>query len=125
MADIRDAAAAYLPRRSPKLVKSGFKILLLVSVPLLGAFGLLFLKDKAPPQVLSTESHVLAPAQHGLQAHIDPDTGRFTRPLPGQVKADQSRRALQQSSTVRKIRLQDGTLMLDLQQHYRPAPEGR
>lgn len=107
------------------LAKSGYKILLILFASLLGVFSYLQQKDKVLTKAVSVETYVLPLAQHGLQAHIDPDTGRFTRPSPAAVAAVQARntprRALQQSSRVKKVRLPDGTLMLDLQQHYRPA----
>ena len=58
-------------------------------------------------------------AQHGLQAYIDPDSKRFTRPPhQQQQQAAQLRQTLPAGKPARQIYLPDGAVMLDLRQHY-------
>lgn len=96
------------------------KIRLILPTLFLVAAGCLYLLHARQSQIISIETFSLPAAQHGLQAHIDPDTGQFRRPTATQARQAQPKNNLQKSSQVRKIRMQDGTVILDLTQHYRP-----
>ena len=98
------------------------KLSLMLSIPLLGVGGFLLHDAQYPAKQPASEiTYTLAAPQPGLQAHIDPVTGHFVRPSPEQARQAQPSQSLQKSSQVRQRRLPDGSLMLDLQQRYRPS----
>lgn len=71
---------------------------------------------------------LVAPPRHSLHVFIDPDTGRFARPTRQQIEQAQygmaqAAQQLQRATVVRQIQHADGTVVLELEQHYRPESD--